>query len=105
VDLAVHAEWARQTGMPIIRAIRWTFLRRISILGLTRLREIPDVVPAGYLPDSWRTVMLTYLMMALSNWFENAERRRREAYLAQSADIFELERRIRALENHGYRSF
>ncbi|MCG1042149.1 DUF3563 domain-containing protein [Mycetohabitans sp. B8] len=48
--------------------------------------------------------MLTYLLMALSNWFEKAERRRREAYLAQSADIFELERRIRALENNGYRS-
>lgn len=55
--------------------------------------------------EPWRTVMLTYLMMALSNWFEKAECRRREAYLAQSADIVELEQRIRALESNGYRSF
>ena len=47
--------------------------------------------------------MLTYLLMALSNWFENAERRRREAYLAQSTDIVELEQRIRALERNAFR--
>jgi Protein of unknown function (DUF3563) len=47
--------------------------------------------------------MLTYVLMALSNWFENAERRRREAYLAQSTDIVQLEKRIRALESNGFR--
>lgn len=46
--------------------------------------------------------MLAYFLEMLSNWFERAERARREAYLASSADIIELEQRQRSLEANGY---
>ncbi|MDR3101398.1 MAG: DUF3563 family protein [Paraburkholderia sp.] len=46
--------------------------------------------------------MFAYLLEKLSNWFETAERRRRDAYLASSADIVQLEQRIRLIEMHGY---
>lgn len=47
--------------------------------------------------------MLAYLLDKLSNWFEAAERNRREAYLASSSDVVQLEQRIRSLETKGYR--
>ncbi|MBP0594795.1 DUF3563 family protein [Paraburkholderia sp. LEh10] len=34
--------------------------------------------------------------------FEKTERSRREAYLASSRDMGELERRMRSIERHGY---
>jgi hypothetical protein len=37
-------------------------------------------------------------MTVLGNWFHQQELKEREAYLAKSTDIFDLERRIRALE-------
>ncbi|PTB20386.1 DUF3563 domain-containing protein [Trinickia symbiotica] len=46
--------------------------------------------------------MFAYILEKLSNWFESAERSRREEYLASSADVFDLERRLRALESSGY---
>jgi hypothetical protein len=46
--------------------------------------------------------MFAYLLETLSTWFETAERDRREAYLATSSDIVQLEQRIRTLETNGY---
>ncbi|OLL32516.1 hypothetical protein BTH42_05700 [Burkholderia sp. SRS-W-2-2016] len=46
--------------------------------------------------------MFAFLLETLSTWFETAERNRREAYLASSADIVQLEQRIRSLETNGY---
>jgi hypothetical protein len=46
--------------------------------------------------------MFAYILEKLSNWFESAERSRREAYLAASTDIVQLEQRIRSLEKNGY---
>ena len=46
--------------------------------------------------------MFAYLIEKLSNWFESAERTRREAYLASSSDVVDLEKRLRALESNGY---
>jgi len=37
----------------------------------------------------------------LDAWFWKQEMKRRNAYLAQSADIFDLERRMRGLERSG----
>lgn len=37
----------------------------------------------------------------LDTWFWKQEMKRREAFLAQSADIFDLERRMRMLERAG----
>jgi hypothetical protein len=37
----------------------------------------------------------------LDAWFWKQDMKRREAYLAQSADIFDLERRMRRLERGG----
>jgi hypothetical protein len=44
-------------------------------------------------PRSWLT--------RLDTWFWKQEMKRREAFLAQSADIFDLERRMRMLERGG----
>jgi hypothetical protein len=41
------------------------------------------------------------LLDRLDGWFTRQEQRQREAYLAQSQDICDLERRIRHLERHG----
>lgn len=46
--------------------------------------------------------MFAILLEKLSVWFEVAEQRRREEYLAQSTDIVQLEKRIRSLESNGY---
>ncbi|CAG4900190.1 DUF3563 family protein [Paraburkholderia saeva] len=46
--------------------------------------------------------MFAYFVETLSNWFETAERDRREAFLASSSDIVQLEQRIRSLETNGY---
>jgi hypothetical protein len=46
--------------------------------------------------------MFAFLLEKLSIWFETAERSRREAYLASSSDIVQLEQRIRSLETNGY---
>ncbi|MCP3706616.1 DUF3563 domain-containing protein [Paraburkholderia sp. CNPSo 3274] len=48
--------------------------------------------------------MFAFFLEKLSNWFETAERRRREAYLASSADMVQLEQRIRTIESNGYNS-
>jgi hypothetical protein len=41
----------------------------------------------------------------LDRWFWNQEMKQREAWLAQSQDIFELERRMRVLERLGSRYY
>jgi hypothetical protein len=46
--------------------------------------------------------MFALIIEKLSIWFEAAEQRRREEYLAQSSDVVQLEKRIRALESNGY---
>ncbi|MGC7406014.1 DUF3563 family protein [Pandoraea pneumonica] len=46
--------------------------------------------------------MFAALFEVVNTWFETAERRRREAFLAESKDIVELEQRIRSLETAGY---
>ena len=56
----------------------------------------------GRFPAVPENVMVAYFIEKLSNWFESAERTRREAYLASSSDIVDLEKRLRALENNGY---
>jgi hypothetical protein len=42
------------------------------------------------------------LMERLERWFAEARQREVERYLAQSSDVFDLERRIRALERQPY---
>ena len=46
-------------------------------------------------------IMFAKILLVVSNWFERAERRRREAFLARATDIVDLENRIRELEK-GY---
>ena len=41
-------------------------------------------------------------LSAIGDWFYRQQVSEREAYLATSADIFELERRIRNLDHHPY---
>jgi Protein of unknown function (DUF3563) len=46
--------------------------------------------------------MFAYILEKFSNLLESAERSRVEAYLASSADIVDLEQRLRNLESNGY---
>jgi hypothetical protein len=47
-------------------------------------------------------LMFAIILEKISNWFDSAERSRRDAYLASSTDVFDLERRLRSLESSGY---
>jgi len=46
--------------------------------------------------------MFAYLLETLSTWFETAESRRREAWLASSVDVSQLEQRLRTLETNSF---
>ena len=56
--------------------------------------KTPAALPRAPKEPDWIT--------ALGNWFHRQEVKNREAYLAQSTDIFDLERRIRYLERRPY---
>jgi hypothetical protein len=43
--------------------------------------------------------MFAFLLTRISRWFERAEQRRNDAYLAGARDLAELERRMRSLES------
>jgi len=47
--------------------------------------------------------MFAALLMSLNTWFERLEHQSRDAYLAESHDIVELEHRIRVLESESIR--
>jgi hypothetical protein len=46
--------------------------------------------------------MFAYILEKLGGWFERSEQRRLERYLTGSADLTEIERRLRWLEKNGY---
>lgn len=58
------------------------------------------IAPAEPLPSKRtpRGNVLQRAWNALDHWFYRQRMKQREAYLAQSQDIFELERRLRKLE-------
>jgi hypothetical protein len=66
------------------------------------MRVIPD--PTNTRDRSLENIMFALVIEKLSLWFEAAEQRRREEYLAQSTDIVQLEQRIRSLESNGYQA-
>lgn len=43
-------------------------------------------------------IMFGFLLTRILGWFENAEQRRNDAYLASARDLAELERRMRSME-------
>lgn len=45
--------------------------------------------------------MFAFLLKRISLWFERAEQRRNDEYLAGARDLAELERRMRSLESCG----
>jgi hypothetical protein len=47
-------------------------------------------------------MLFAFLLDHSGRWFERAERRRRDEYLAGARDLADLERRMRALERDGY---
>ena len=53
------------------------------------------------LPMSPEYTMFAYLLKKLGELLDRAEHSRRDAYLASSVDIFELERRMRSTEING----
>jgi hypothetical protein len=50
------------------------------------------------------TVMFAYILEKLAGWFERSEQCRLDDYLAGSADLTEIESRLRWLEKNGYPS-
>jgi hypothetical protein len=50
----------------------------------------------------WRNIMIAYFLEKLGQWFERAEHERRAEFLGQSADLADLERRMRYAERSGY---
>jgi hypothetical protein len=54
--------------------------------------------------ESLGNIMLAFLLEKLDNWFECAEQRRVENYLAGSSDLSEIEARLRLLDRNGYHS-
>jgi hypothetical protein len=85
---------ARHSGISLA-SFRWTDIIRVNPFTGNPLAN-PGISGC---PEN---VMVAYIIEKLSNWFESAERTRREAYLASSSDIVDLEKRLRALENNGY---
>ena len=61
----------------------------------------PEVLPAPKLAPL-DTAGSPRWIAALDAWMHNQQTKDRERYLAQSADIFDLEQRIRTLERHPY---
>ena len=58
----------------------------------------PTTPPAGMLPAPHRRRWLA----ALDHWFHRQRMKERDAYLAQSQNVYELEARIRRLERRPY---
>ena len=48
------------------------------------------------------SMCFAFLLEHIGYWFERAERRRRDEYLAGARDLIELEHRIRSIERDGY---
>lgn len=91
--------------MHSIRAIHWQIVPGSLYFGLSLIREIPDTKSESPGDAYWsleNLIMFAYVLEKLSTWFETAEARRREAWLASSTDIVQLEQRIRSLESSGF---
>jgi hypothetical protein len=48
------------------------------------------------------SMYFAFFLEHIGYWFELAERRRRDEYLAGARDLIDLERRIRSIEREGY---
>ncbi len=59
------------------------------------------VAPAQPLPPK-RAGFIDRSFAAVDGWFYRQRQKERESYLAQSADLADLERRVRTLERHPY---
>jgi hypothetical protein len=67
-------------------------------LPLDQLPPRPPTTDQIELPEY---TMFAYLVKQLRNLLERAEHSRRDAYLASSVDLFDLERRMRSIETRG----
>jgi hypothetical protein len=50
------------------------------------------------------TIMFAYLIEKISSWFDRNEQRQRDRYLEGSADVAEVERRMRKYESRDFAS-
>lgn len=87
------------------------FLSRLAVLDNSAKPEstlrlsTTDKTPFGRVGDLMnrvRRVVSFRISAFVENWFACLEDRRRDAYLATSKDLAELETRIRELEHRGY---
>ena len=82
-----------------LRLAQTTFFQELPANVATMPARAPATFPAskqegGSLFARWTE--------ALENWLYRQRLKDREAYLAQSQDIFEVERRVRDLDRHAY---
>ncbi len=83
----------------IERAVRAITRAPSGVRAITMPAKAPPTFPAskqegGSLFARWTE--------ALENWLYRQRLKDREAYVAQSQDIFEVERRVRELDRHAY---
>jgi hypothetical protein len=80
---------------------------RRALLDRAKRANATDGSSANALGNSLRNLFASSFaksrswLTRLDTWFWKQEMKRREAFLAQSADIFDLERRMRMLERSG----
>ena len=79
-----------------IKLAQTTFFDSLPANAEMRTPTAPEKMPAT--KRVTREGRLYRLMNRLDNWLSRQQAKQREAYLAQSQDIFELEARIRHLE-------
>ncbi|SDR06807.1 Protein of unknown function [Paraburkholderia tuberum] len=87
---------AHHAGISLFRLYLRAIMRVNPFTGNPRCQITGDSI------CSLENIMFAFILEKLSTWFETAERSRREAYLASSSDIVQLEQRIRSLETNGY---
>jgi hypothetical protein len=73
--------------------------RAVPLLQLRRTTGTASI----HCRQSLEPVMFAYLLEKVGAWFERAENARRDAWLASSADLAQLEQRMHSLETRGYR--
>jgi Protein of unknown function (DUF3563) len=83
----------------VIKLAQTTFFDSLPANAEMKMPTAPEKMPAKRVAREGR---LSRWLNRLDNWFYRQQVKQREAYLAQSQDIFELEARIRHLDRRPY---
>ncbi len=81
-----------------VKLAQATFFDALPANAEHRAPKAPAQPPTGMLPPPQRRRWLA----ALDHWFHRQRMKQRDAYLAESQNVYELEARIRRLERRPY---